>query len=41
MTSVPRWAVIGASTIAREWVIPAIRENGGEVVAVMLSLIHI
>jgi 1,5-anhydro-D-fructose reductase (1,5-anhydro-D-mannitol-forming) len=35
MTSVPRWGVIGASTIAREWVIPAIRATGGEVVAVM------
>jgi 1,5-anhydro-D-fructose reductase (1,5-anhydro-D-mannitol-forming) len=35
MTSVPRWGVIGASTIAREWVIPAIRASGGEVVAVM------
>ncbi len=26
-----RWAIIGASTIAREWVIPAIRAAGGEV----------
>jgi 1,5-anhydro-D-fructose reductase (1,5-anhydro-D-mannitol-forming) len=30
-----RWGLIGASTIAREWVIGAIREAGGEVVSVM------
>ncbi len=30
-----RWGLIGASTIAREWVIGAIRATGGEVVAVM------
>ncbi|MGV8939433.1 MAG: Gfo/Idh/MocA family protein [Allorhizobium sp.] len=30
-----RWGLIGASTIAREWVIGAIRANGGEVVSVM------
>jgi 1,5-anhydro-D-fructose reductase (1,5-anhydro-D-mannitol-forming) len=30
-----RWGLIGASTIAREWVIDAIRGAGGEVVAVM------
>jgi len=30
-----RWGLIGASTIAREWVIDAIRATGGEVVAVM------
>jgi 1,5-anhydro-D-fructose reductase (1,5-anhydro-D-mannitol-forming) len=30
-----RWGLIGASTIAREWVIDAIRAAGGEVVAVM------
>ncbi len=29
------WGLIGASTIAREWVIGAIRANGGEVAAVM------
>lgn len=32
-----RWGLIGASTIAREWVIKAIRANGGEVVSVMSS----
>ena len=32
-----RWGLIGASTIAREWVIDAIRANGGEVVSVMSS----
>lgn len=30
-----RWGLIGASTIAREWVIGAIRESGGAVVSVM------
>ena len=30
-----RWGLIGASTIAREWVIGAIRAAGGEVVSVM------
>ena len=30
-----RWGLIGASTIAREWMIEAIRAAGGEVVAVM------
>ncbi len=29
------WGLIGASTIAREWVIGAIRATGGEVVSVM------
>jgi 1,5-anhydro-D-fructose reductase (1,5-anhydro-D-mannitol-forming) len=32
-----RWGLIGASTIAREWMIGAIREAGGEVVSVMSS----
>lgn len=32
-----RWAIIGASTIAKEWVIGAIRAEGGEVVSVMSS----
>ncbi len=32
-----KWGVIGASTIAREWVIGAIRAAGGEVVSVMSS----
>ncbi|RVJ45689.1 gfo/Idh/MocA family oxidoreductase [Sinorhizobium medicae] len=32
-----RWGLIGASTIAREWVIGAIRASGGEVVSVMSS----
>jgi len=30
-----RWGLIGASTIAKEWVIGAIRATGGEVVSVM------
>lgn len=30
-----RWGLIGASTIAREWVIGAIRATGGDVVVVM------
>ncbi|MFP5077804.1 Gfo/Idh/MocA family protein [Rhizobium sp. YIM 134829] len=30
-----RWGLIGASTIAREWMIDAIRATGGEVTAVM------
>lgn len=32
-----RWGLIGASTIAREWVIAAIRATGGEIVSVMSS----
>ena len=32
-----RWGVIGATTIAKEWMIGAIREAGGEVVSVMSS----
>ena len=32
-----RWGLIGASTIAREWMIDAIRVAGGEVVAVLSS----
>ena len=32
-----RWGLIGASTIARQWMIDAIRETGGEVAAVMSS----
>ncbi|CAI2933266.1 Gfo/Idh/MocA family protein [Aminobacter niigataensis] len=30
-----RWGLIGASTIAKEWVVGAIRATGGEVVSVM------
>lgn len=30
-----RWGLIGASTIAREWMIDAIRTNGGEIISVM------
>lgn len=30
-----RWGLVGASTIAREWVIDAIRAAGGEIVTVM------
>jgi 1,5-anhydro-D-fructose reductase (1,5-anhydro-D-mannitol-forming) len=33
----PRWALIGASTIAKEWVMPAIRATGGTVVSVLSS----
>lgn len=32
-----RWGLVGASTIAREWVIGAIRATGGEIVSVMSS----
>ena len=32
-----RWGLIGASTIAREWVIGAIRATGGQVTSVMSS----
>lgn len=32
-----KWGLIGASTIAKEWVINAIRSTGGEVVCVMSS----
>ena len=32
-----RWAIIGASTIAKEWVIPAIRAAGGEAVSLFSS----
>ncbi len=32
-----RWGLIGASTIAREWMIDAMRETGGDVVSVMSS----
>ena len=32
-----RWGLIGASTIAAEWVIGAIRATGGEIVSVMSS----
>lgn len=32
-----RWGLIGASTIAREWVIGAIRATGGEVASVLSS----
>lgn len=32
-----RWGLVGASTIAREWVIGAIREAGGEIVSVLSS----
>ena len=32
-----RWGAIGASWIAQDWVIPALRESGGDVVAVYSS----
>jgi 1,5-anhydro-D-fructose reductase (1,5-anhydro-D-mannitol-forming) len=37
MTGELRWGIIGATTIAREWVIGAIREAGGEIVSVLSS----
>ncbi len=36
-TAAPRWALIGATTIAREWMVNAIRENGGHIESVMSS----
>ena len=35
MTTQLRWGLIGATTIAREWMIGAIRAEGGDVVSVM------
>lgn len=35
MTTPLRWGLIGATTIAREWVIAAIRAEGGDIVSVM------
>jgi 1,5-anhydro-D-fructose reductase (1,5-anhydro-D-mannitol-forming) len=32
-----RWGLIGATTIAKEWMIGAIRANGGEIVSVLSS----
>jgi 1,5-anhydro-D-fructose reductase (1,5-anhydro-D-mannitol-forming) len=32
-----KWSLVGASTIAREWMIPAIRAAGGEIVALHSS----
>ena len=32
-----KWALIGATTIAREWMINAIRQTGGEIVSIMSS----
>lgn len=32
-----RWGIVGATTIAREWMIGAIRANGGEIVGLMSS----
>ena len=37
MTTPLRWGLIGATTISREWMIGAIRAEGGEVVSVMSS----
>ena len=37
MTVKTRWALIGATTIAREWMINAIRETGGDIVNIMSS----
>lgn len=37
MSEPVRWGLIGASTIAKEWMIDAIRATGGEIVAVMSS----
>jgi len=30
-----KWALIGASTIARQWMVDAIRQNGGEILTVL------
>ncbi len=35
MTTALRWGLIGATTIGREWVIDAIRAEGGDIVSVM------
>ena len=35
MTERIRWGLIGATTIAREWMIAAIRAEGGEITGVM------
>lgn len=37
MADTTRWALIGATTIAREWMINAIRETGGTIASVMSS----
>lgn len=37
MTTKFRWGLIGATTISREWMIDAIRAEGGDIVAVMSS----
>jgi 1,5-anhydro-D-fructose reductase (1,5-anhydro-D-mannitol-forming) len=37
MNTTLRWGLVGASTIAREWMIDAIRSTGGDVVSVMSS----
>jgi 1,5-anhydro-D-fructose reductase (1,5-anhydro-D-mannitol-forming) len=37
MTTGLRWGIVGATTIAKEWMIGAIREAGGEVVGVLSS----
>jgi 1,5-anhydro-D-fructose reductase (1,5-anhydro-D-mannitol-forming) len=36
-STTPRWGLVGASTIAREWVVPAMRQLGHEVAAVHSS----
>ena len=35
MAARTRWALIGATTIAREWMVDAIRQTGGEICSVM------
>jgi len=37
MSSTVRWGLIGASTIARQWMVDAIRAEGGEIALVMSS----
>jgi 1,5-anhydro-D-fructose reductase (1,5-anhydro-D-mannitol-forming) len=32
-----RWGLVGATTIARDWMIPAMRQTGGEVVSILSS----
>jgi 1,5-anhydro-D-fructose reductase (1,5-anhydro-D-mannitol-forming) len=37
LTTTTRWGLIGATTISKEWMIDAIRANGGEIVSVLSS----
>ena len=33
-----RWGVVGASTIAKEWVINAIRSSGGQIAGIVFLM---